>query len=96
MADTLTTTISTKGQVILPKVVRDRRDWNAGTKLIVEETPEGVLLKRAPIFPPTRPNDVFGMLRDKYSGKPKTIEEMGAGLLEAVAADFKRSVDPDS
>ncbi|CAD7051553.1 AbrB family transcriptional regulator [Pseudorhizobium endolithicum] len=96
MAGTLTTTISTKGQVILPKVVRDRRDCNAGTKLIVEETPEGVLLKRAPIFPPTRPSDVFGMLRDKYSGKPKTIEEMDAGLLEAVAADFKRSVDPDS
>ncbi|RWX76723.1 AbrB/MazE/SpoVT family DNA-binding domain-containing protein [Neorhizobium lilium] len=96
MADTLTTKISTKGQVILPKAVRQRRDWNTGTKLIVEETPEGVLLKKAPIFPQTKPSDVFGMLKDKYKGEPKTIEEMDAALLEAVAEDFKRSVDPNS
>lgn len=95
MADTLITTLSTKGQVILPKAIRDRRDWNAGMKLIVEETPEGVLLKRAPIFPPTKPSDVFGMLKGKYKGPPKTIEEMDEALLEAVAQDFKRSVDPN-
>lgn len=88
---TLTTTISTKGQVILPKAVRERRDWGAGTKLTVEETPDGVLLKRAPIFAPTKQGAAFGIL--KYTGKPKTIEEMDAALLEAVAEDFRRSVD---
>ena len=30
------TTISTKGQVILPKAIRDRRLWKPGTKLTVE------------------------------------------------------------
>ncbi len=78
MSDILTTTVSTKGQVILPKAIRDSRHWPAGTRLLVEETPEGVLLKSAPAFAPTRPEDVRGMLA--YKGKPKTIEEMDAGI----------------
>ncbi len=77
--DTLITTVSTKGQVILPKAIRTHRKWDAGTRLIVEETPEGVLLKRAPAFAPTRSENVFGML--PCAGKPKSIEEMEAGVL---------------
>jgi AbrB family looped-hinge helix DNA binding protein len=83
-ADGSTTTLSTKGQVILPKSIRERRRWGPGTRLLVEDTPEGVLLKPAPLFPPTRPEDVYGML--KYSGPPKTIEEMDA----AITAEVKR------
>lgn len=75
----LTTTVSTKGQVILPKAVRERRDWNAGTRLLVEDTADGVLLKRAPAFTPTRPEEVFGML--PYSDAPKSVEEMDAAVL---------------
>jgi AbrB family looped-hinge helix DNA binding protein len=78
-ADKLTTTVSTKGQVILPSAIRQRRDWGAGTRLVVEETPEGVLLKPAPAFAETRPEDVFASL--PYSGKPKSLEEMDAGVL---------------
>jgi AbrB family looped-hinge helix DNA binding protein len=74
-----TTTVSTKGQVILPKAIRDRRKWGEGTKLVVEETDAGVLLKEAPLFAPTRPEDVFGMLQ--YKGKAKTIKEMDEGVL---------------
>lgn len=78
-AEKLTTTVSTKGQIILPKALRQRREWEAGTRLVVEETPEGVLLRRAPAFAETRPEDVFASLR--YTGKPKTVEEMDAGVL---------------
>jgi AbrB family looped-hinge helix DNA binding protein len=80
----LTTTLSTKGQVILPAAIRRRRNWNAGTRLTVEETPEGVLLKPAPLFAPTTPEQVFGCLR--YAGKPKTLEDMQAGI----AAEVRR------
>ena len=38
----------------------------------------------APLFAPTRPEAVFGMLR--YRGRPKTLEEMDAG----VAAETRR------
>ncbi|MCA0047976.1 AbrB/MazE/SpoVT family DNA-binding domain-containing protein [Mesorhizobium sp. B283B1A] len=78
-SEKLTTTVSTKGQVILPSAIRKRRDWGAGTRLQVEDTPEGVLLKPAPAFAETRPEDVFGCLPP--SGKPKTLEEMDEGVL---------------
>ena len=80
----LTTTVSTKGQVILPKAIRDQRDWPPGTELIVEDTPDGVLLKAKPVFPRTRSKDVFGSL--PYKGPPKSIEEMNA----AITAEAKR------
>ena len=83
-APKLTTTFSTKGQVILPKTIRDHRHWQPGTELVVEDTPDGVLLKTARVFPPTLPKDVFGSLR--YAGKPKMIEEIEAGI----AAEVKR------
>ena len=75
----LTVTLSTKGQLILPKSIRQQRRWDAGTRLIVENTPEGVLLKPAPVFEPCSPEEVFGAL--KVSGPPKTLEEMDAGIL---------------
>lgn len=78
-AEKLITTVSTKGQVILPSAIRQRREWQAGTRLTVEETAEGVLLKPAPAFAEMRPEDVFGVLPHK--GKPKSLEEMDAGVL---------------
>lgn len=74
----ITTTVSTKGQVILPKAIRGRRRWHAGTQLVVEDTPDGVLLKAAPLFKPTQPEDVFGML--EYAGPAKTLAEMDAAI----------------
>ncbi|QCI99937.1 AbrB/MazE/SpoVT family DNA-binding domain-containing protein [Agrobacterium larrymoorei] len=85
----LTTTVSTKGQVILPKAIRQHRDWGAGTRLTVEETAEGVLLKRMPTFAPTRSADVFGMLPN--DGAPKTLEDMDSAIL----AEARRSHDRD-
>jgi AbrB family looped-hinge helix DNA binding protein len=79
-----TAILSTKGQLILPHAIRTRRRWSAGTRLTVEETAEGVLLKPEPLFPPTRPEDVFGSLKTR--GKPKSVEDMSAG----VAAELKR------
>ena len=78
-SEKLTTTVSSKGQVILPSALRQRRAWAAGTRLTVEETEDGVLLKPAPAFAETRPEDVFGAL--PYTGKAKTIAEMDAGVL---------------
>ncbi|WP_419696252.1 AbrB/MazE/SpoVT family DNA-binding domain-containing protein [Mesorhizobium muleiense] len=75
----LVTTVSTKGQVTLPSAIRKRREWDAGTRLLVEDTPEGVLLKPAPVFAETRPEDVFGSL--SHRDRPKTLEEMDAGVL---------------
>jgi AbrB family looped-hinge helix DNA binding protein len=77
---TLLTTVSTKGQVILPKAVRDHMHWEPGTRLSVEETTDGVLLRVvATQFAPTNPDEVFGSLN--YQGEPKSIEEMHTGIV---------------
>jgi len=78
----ITTTMSTKGQVILPKAIRSKRHWKAGTKLVVEETPEGVILKSVSPFPETRPEDVFGCAG--YEGPPISIEDMDKAIEKEV------------
>ena len=79
MTERLITTVSTKGQVILPKAIRQALRWEAGTRLVVESTPEGVLLRPAPVFAETRGEDVFGCLA--YDGAPRTLAEMDAGIV---------------
>ena len=78
----LTTTISTNGRIVLPQPIRQLRQWRQGTKLIVENTSEGVLLKPVRVLKETSPDEVFGML--KWTGKPKTLEEMDAGIMAEV------------
>jgi AbrB family looped-hinge helix DNA binding protein len=80
----LTTTVSTKGQIILPKSIRQRHRWGPGTRLTVEDTSDGVLLRPAAPFAPARSEDIFGYLA--YSGPAKTLEEMDG----AVAAEARR------
>ncbi len=77
-----TTTLSTKGQVILPAAVRWRHNWQAGMRLTVEETADGVLLRPAPAFPSTTTDQVFGCLR--YHGEPKTLQQMRDGIATEV------------
>ncbi len=79
----ITTVISTKGQVILPKAIRDQRHWAAGTQLVVEDTPDGVLLKPVPAFPVTDIDAVFGTLQAK--GPALSIDAMNAAIAKEAA-----------
>lgn len=83
MAKPLTTVLSTKGQVILPKALRERRNWTPGVCLRVEETEDGLLLKRAPLFEPTNLDDVFAVL--KRPGVVVSLEEMDQAVLAEAA-----------
>ena len=73
-----TTRLSTKGQVIIPKDVRDSRDWRPGMELLVEETEEGILLRPAGRFPRASLNEVAGCLR--RSGKKRTMASMHGAI----------------
>jgi AbrB family looped-hinge helix DNA binding protein len=77
-----TTRLSSKGQIVLPLSIRKSRKWDPGTRLTVEETEDGVLLRPAKPFPPTKFEDVFGCLQ--YKGKPKTLAEMDAAIAKGV------------
>jgi AbrB family looped-hinge helix DNA binding protein len=73
-----TTLLSSKGQVIIPKVIRDHFHWRPGTRLTVEETQAGILLKPASTFPPTDLQSGLGC--SGYQGTAKELEEMQAGI----------------
>ena len=88
MQELVTTVISTKGQVILPKVVRDQLRWSAGTRLTVENTPEGVLLKAIPLFAQTTVSSVFGSLR--YTGPALSIEDMDNVIVKEAKSRARR------
>ena len=72
------TIVSTKGQVILPKAIRESKGWGVGQKLVVEETRDGVLLRPASPFRPTEPKDVFGTLA--HHGKRLSDEDIEKAL----------------
>ncbi len=82
LAKKATTVVSTKGQVILPKAIRESKGWGAGKELVVEETPDGVLLRAARPFAPTRPEEVFGCLDAR--GKHVKIEDFDTAIANEV------------
>ena len=82
-----TTRLSTKGQIIVPKNIRDSRSWGPGTEFTVEESGDGILLRAAGRFPRTEIDEVAGCLR--FKGKAKTVAEMKA----AIGREVKRRHD---
>lgn len=76
------TVISSRGQVVLPKAIRDKRRWKPGTKLIVEDRPEGVILKSVEAGKKLTIADWPGIL--KYKGPAHTVEEMDAAIEKEV------------
>jgi AbrB family looped-hinge helix DNA binding protein len=82
------TRLSTKGQVILPKAIRDKRRWKPGIELDIEERPEGVLLKPVERKKKYAIDDLVGIV--KYDGPPKSIEEMNAAIEAEVRRRFAR------
>lgn len=78
-----TTKLSSKGQIILPKSVRDAYRWAPGTEFSVENVEDGVLLKPLHPFSQTRLEDVAGCL-SRRRAKPRSIEEMDASIAKSV------------
>jgi AbrB family looped-hinge helix DNA binding protein len=83
-----TTKLSSKGQVVLPKSVRERHGWAPGTEFVVESTPDGVQLRAKASFPQTELAQVFGSVR--HAGPAKTLADMDAGIRAAVARRYRR------
>lgn len=78
------TRISSKGQVVLPKELRIRHGWPAGTELKVESAGDVVILRPSRGFPRITLDDVIGCI--PYAGPPVSIEAMGAAVEDAARA----------
>ncbi|NET38913.1 MAG: AbrB/MazE/SpoVT family DNA-binding domain-containing protein [Cyanothece sp. SIO1E1] len=69
-----TTKLSSKGQVIIPKSLREAYHWEVIQELIAIDVGDGILLKPEKPLAETTLQDVAGCLR--YQGSPKSLEEM--------------------
>ena len=74
------TRLSTKGQLIIPKEIRERHGWTAGTELLVEDRGDSVILRRVANLPTTQLADLVGCAG--YKGPALSIEEMEAGIAQ--------------
>ena len=83
----LVTTLSSKGQIVIPKELRDARKWHVGMSLTVEEVPQGLLIRPAkkPLFAPTKLENVIGCL--KYDGPALSLAEIDRKM----AAAFRKN-----
>ncbi len=70
--------LSSKGQIVIPKAIRAAHQWEVGQKLELIDTGDGILLRPEKPFPQTSIEAVAGIL--KYSGKPKSLEDMEAAI----------------
>lgn len=79
-----TTRLSSEGQVIIPKALRNEHHWEAGQELIAINIGDGILLKPKKPFSETTLKDVAGCL--KYQGKSKSLDEMEEAIRQGVVA----------
>jgi AbrB family looped-hinge helix DNA binding protein len=78
------TSLSSKGQVIIPKAMREARHWQAGTRLEVTDTAEGVLLKPVQAQNKAALPQGLAAIRSRiaYTGPTRSIQEMNQAVLK--------------
>lgn len=79
-------TVTSKGQITLPKEVRDRHNLKPGDVVeFIEKNGETVVQARN-----IRAVDLFGILGPPPSGRSLSIEEIDEAIMNAVAEDDER------
>jgi AbrB family looped-hinge helix DNA binding protein len=73
-----TAQISTKGQIVIPKAIRDRHAFVDGQTVEVVDTPAGVLLRLPPRAKSASAEEIMARIRARntYHGPAVTTEEM--------------------
>jgi AbrB family looped-hinge helix DNA binding protein len=83
-----TTRLSSKGELVLPKAIREAGGWAEGTEFSVERVPEGVLLRPLRPFPVTRLEDIVGCAG--YGGRRRSLADTQRGIAKGVNAHHGR------
>ncbi len=78
-----TVKLSSKGQFILPKAIRDRHHWETGTEFIIIDRGEDLVIKPSRVFPPTELESAE--TPSIYKGKPLSLEDMNRAVLAEAA-----------
>ena len=74
-----TVKLSSKGQFVLPKAIRDRQQWEAGTEFVLIDRGAELVIKPIKVFPVTELEspDTSSI----YRGKPLSLEDMERAVL---------------
>jgi AbrB family looped-hinge helix DNA binding protein len=64
--------------LVVPKQIRERHGWSAGSELVFESLGDKVILREARDVPETRLEDLVGCTG--YRGPARTLKEMKAGI----------------
>ena len=81
-----TTKLSSKGQVIIPKALRDSHHWDTGLELVVIEMGDGLLLRPKGLFEETTLDQVAGSL---YTGKAKSQDDIDSAMKRAARSAWR-------
>jgi AbrB family looped-hinge helix DNA binding protein len=78
LLDSLTTTIdlSRKGQITLPKAIRDRRHFTEHTQFNVYEAGEAIVLL------PVKHPEALSQLRSNFAARKSLVEKNGVSLAD--------------
>jgi AbrB family looped-hinge helix DNA binding protein len=87
---TAQTRMSAKGQIVIPKELRNRLDWPPGTELEIEESLDGLILRPKRRARRRLSLEEFAARRPKHSGPPATIEDMDAAVLRGACEFWER------
>jgi bifunctional DNA-binding transcriptional regulator/antitoxin component of YhaV-PrlF toxin-antitoxin module len=82
---------STKGQVVIPKAMRDAHGFAPGVKVEAVDHPEGVLLKAIPTRKKRPVSELFGLLKDYYNGPPISEAEINEAASQGAIERYERS-----
>lgn len=72
----MSTTVTSKGQVTVPKSIRDYLGLKAGSAVTFERRPDGAIVMRPDKRPTRRPTSVFARLRGRATVRMSTGEIM--------------------
>ncbi len=70
----VTTLLSSKGQIVIPKTICSSHKWRSGLEFIIEEYGDSIILKPNKPFATASFEQVYGCLN--YKGKRKSLREM--------------------
>jgi len=74
------TTVSSKGQIVIPKGIRTSHGWAAGMEIEIEEHGDCLVLRPVRKLPRTSLADLIGCTG--YRGPAKSLEDMESGVAE--------------
>ena len=84
------THVSSKGQVVIPKAIREQLNLDAGTTLTIEVVNDSVVLKPAQARKKRSADDLAGMLKAHYKGPTLSVDDMDAAISRRIRETWSR------